>query len=96
MRAWFSEEPVQQLGYFSLFIASVLRIENVNAFQASKALRHCSMILETITPAIGIITPAIGISINPLYSSDSFMSILKNTEDSNEMAHSVTFYQCLH
>ena len=62
------EERMQQLGYFSLFIARELRIEDVNAFQASKALGNCSMSLETITPAIGI-------SINPLYSSDSFMSI---------------------
>ena len=77
---------MQQLGYFSLFIARELRIEDVNAFQASKA--HES--LETKTPAIGI-------SINPLYSNDSFMSIfLKNTEDSNEMAHNAAFYQCLH
>ena len=58
------EERMQQLGYFSLFIARELRIEDVNAFQASKALRNCSTI-----------TPAIGISINPLYSSDSFMII---------------------
>ena len=51
------EERMQQLGYFSLFISRELRIEDVNAFQASKALRNCSTI-----------TPAIGISINPLYS----------------------------
>ena len=44
--------------------------------------------LETITPAIGI-------SINPLYSSYLFMSVL-NTKDSNEMAHNAAFYQCLH
>ena len=88
MRAWFSEERLQQLGYFSLFIARELRIEDVNDFQASKALRNCSMSLETITPAIGI-------SINPLYSSNSFMSVL-NTKNSNEMAHNAAFYQCLH
>ena len=45
--------------------------------------------LETITPAIGI-------SINPLYSSDSFMSVFLKTKDSNEMAHNAAFYQCLH
>ena len=44
--------------------------------------------LETITPAIGI-------SINPLYSSYLFMSVL-NKKDSNEMAHNAAFYQCLH
>ena len=46
--------------------------------------------LETITPVIGI-------SINPLYSSDSFMSIFlkKKIEDSNEMAHNAPFNQCL-
>ena len=38
---WFSGERMQQLGYFSLFIARELRIEDVNAFQASKALRNC-------------------------------------------------------
>ena len=85
MRASFSEERMQQLGYLSLFIARELRIEDVNAFQAAKALRNCSTI-----------TPVIGISINPLYSSDSFMSIFKNTEDSNEMKHNAAFYQCLH
>ena len=58
------EERMQQLGYFSLLIVRELRIEDVNAFQAPKALRNCSTI-----------TPTIGISINPLYSSDSFMSI---------------------
>ena len=90
MWAWFSEERIQQLGYFSLFIARELRIEDVNAFQASKALQNCTMrVLKQKTPAIGI-------SINPLYSSDSFMSIFKNTEDSNEMAHNAVFYQCLH
>ena len=39
----FSEERMQQLGYFSLFIARELRIKDVHAFQASKALRNCSM-----------------------------------------------------
>ena len=34
---------MQQLGYFSVFIARELRIEDVHAFQASKALRNCSM-----------------------------------------------------
>ena len=34
---------MQQLGYFSLFIARELRIEDVNTFQASKALRNCTM-----------------------------------------------------
>ena len=43
VRAWFSEERMKQLGYFSLFIARELRIEDVNAFQAPKALRNCSM-----------------------------------------------------
>ena len=62
--AWFSEERMQQLGYFSLFIARELRIDDVNAIQASKADES----LETIIPAIGI-------SINRLYSSDSFLSI---------------------
>ena len=57
---------MQQLGYFSLFTARELRIEDVNAFHVSSKLFDES--LETITPAIGI-------SINPLYSSDSFMSI---------------------
>ena len=55
--------------FLTFFIARERRIEYVNAFQAAKALRNCSMSLETITPVIGI-------SINPLYSSDSFMSIL--------------------
>ena len=36
--AWFSEERLQQLGYFSLFIARELRIEDVNDFQAAKPL----------------------------------------------------------
>ena len=63
MRAWFSEERLQQLGYFSLFIARELRID-VNDFQASLFDES----LETITPAIGI-------SINPLYSSNLFMSV---------------------
>ena len=43
VRTWFSVERMQQLGYFSLFIARELRIEDVNALQASKALRNCSM-----------------------------------------------------
>ena len=43
VRAWFSEEQMQQLGYFSTFIARELRTEDVNTFQASKALRKCSM-----------------------------------------------------
>ena len=34
---------MQQLGYFSLFIARELRIEDVDAFQASKSLRTCTM-----------------------------------------------------
>ena len=85
MRAWFSEERMQQLGYFSLIIARELRIEDVNAFQASKALRNCSMSFETITPAIGI-------SINPLYTSNSFMSNLKKKTQKILAA----FYQCLH
>ena len=34
---------MQQLGYFSLFIARELRIEDVNAFQASKSLRNCTI-----------------------------------------------------
>ena len=81
MRAWFSEERMQQLVYFSLFIA----IEDVNAF------RNC------IIRVLKQIHKPFGISINPLYFSDSFMSIfLKNTEDSNEMAHNAAFYQCLH
>ena len=69
MRAWFSEERMQQLGYFSLFIARERRIEYVNAFQAAK-LFETDESLETISPVIGI-------SINPLYmySNDSFMSI---------------------
>ena len=66
MRTCFSEEQMQQLGYFSLFTARELRIEDDNAFHGSSKLFDES--LETITPAIGI-------SINPLYSSDSFMSI---------------------
>ena len=69
MRAWLSEERMQYLGYFSLFIARELRIEDVNAFQAPKALQNCTMrVLKQKKTAIGI-------SINPLYSSDSFMSI---------------------
>ena len=43
VRAWFSEERLQQLGYFSLFIARELRIEDVKAFQAYKAIRNCTM-----------------------------------------------------
>ena len=83
MRTWFSAEQMQQLGYFSLFTAREFRIKDVNAFHGSSKLFDES--LETITPAIGI-------SINPLYSSDPFMSIFKNTEDSNEMAHNAAFY----
>ena len=89
MRAWFSEERKQQLGYFSTFIARELRTEDVYAFQASKALPNCSLrVLKKITPAICI-------SINHLYSSDSFISTL-NTKDTYEMAHNEAFYQCLH
>ena len=70
MRAWLSEERMQYLGYFSLFIARELRIEDVNAFQAPKALQNCTMrVLKQKQKT------AIGISINPSYSSDSFMSI---------------------
>ena len=75
---------LQQQRYFSTFIARELRTEDVNTFQASK-----DESLETIILAICI-------SINPLYSSDSFMSIFLNTEDSNEMAYNAAFYQCLH
>ena len=43
VREWLSEVRMQQLEYFSLLIARELRIEDVNTFQASKALRNCSM-----------------------------------------------------
>ena len=62
MRAWFSEEQMQQLGYFSLFKEREL----ISGLQSSSKLYNES--LETKTPAIGI-------NINPFYSSDSFMSI---------------------
>ena len=39
VQAWFSEERMQQLGYFSTFIARELRIENVYAFQAPKLFK---------------------------------------------------------
>ena len=91
MRAWFSEERMQQLVYFSLFfIEKELRIEDVNVFQASKALRNCKMRVlkqkhQSLVSALTLCT---------LY---SFMSIsFKSTEDSNEMAHNAAFYQCLH
>ena len=89
MRAWFSEERIQQLGYFLLFIARELRIEDVNAFKASKALRNFTMrvLKQKHQPLVSALTFV-------LYS-DSFMSIF-NTEDSNEMAHNAAFYQCLH
>ena len=67
--------------------ASHRRYQRILDLQSSSKLFDES--LETITPAIGI-------SINPLYSSDSFNSIFKNTEYSNEMAHNAAFYQCLH
>ena len=90
MRAWFSEKPIQQLGFFSLFIARELRIEDVSISGLESSSKLYNEGLETKTPAIGI-------NINPLYSNDSFMSIFfKNTENSNEMAHNAAFYQCLH
>ena len=58
--------------------ASHQRCSRISGLQSSSKLFDES--LETITPAVGI-------SINPLYSSDSIMSIFfQNTEDSNEMA----------
>ena len=69
VRAWLLEVRMQQLEYFSLFIARELRTEDVNAFQASKSST------KLFDESIETITPAIGISINPLYSSDSFMNI---------------------
>ena len=50
MQAWFSEERMQQLGYFSLFIARERRTEDVEAFQASKALRNCTMSTDYFYP----------------------------------------------
>ena len=79
------------IGIFLTFYskrASHRRCLRISGLQSSSKLLDEN--LETITPAIGI-------SINPLYSSDSFMGFfLKNTEDSNEMAHTAAFYQCLH
>ena len=71
------------IGIFLTFYS----IEDVNAFQASKALRNCTMrVLKQKHQPFGI-------SINPLYFSDSYFSIFfKNTEDSNEMAHNAAFY----
>ena len=70
MRALFSEERLQHFGYFSLFIARELRIEDVNDF-----LRSSSKLFDE---SLETITPAIGISINPLYSSYLFMSVFKH------------------
>ena len=66
--------------------ASHRRCQRFSGLKSSSKLFDES--LETITPAIGI-------CINPLYSSDLFMSVL-NTKDSNEMALNAAFYQCLH
>ena len=73
-------------------------------FDSKRSLhRRCSRIsglqssFKLFDENLETITPAIGISINPLYSSDSFMSIFfQNTEDSNEMAQHAAIYQCLH
>ena len=68
-------------------IGIFLTFYSISGLQSSSKLYNES--LETKTPATGI-------SINPLYSSDSFMSIFKNTEDSNEMVHNAAFNQCLY
>ena len=81
---------MQQLGYFSLFIARELRIEDVNAFQASKALLNCTMrvLKQKHQPLVSALTLCTLVT--------HLLVFFKNTEDSNEMAHNAAFYQCLH
>ena len=77
------------IGIFLTFYskrASHQRCKRISGLQSSPKLYNES--LETKTPAIGI-------SINTLYSSDSWV-FFKNTEDSSEMAHNAAFYQYLH
>ena len=85
MRAWFSEERMQQLGYFSHLIAREYRIKDVNVSQASKALRNCTMriLKQQHKPLVSAFTLCTLVT--------HLLVFFKNTEDSNEMAHNAAF-----